>query len=211
MMSKTLPPQQTQRLPSTQHIVLIERLRNVLIMMSAIALSATIWLNLPDLPATTRIVFITFALAILGWTATRINDTYIGLVAALVCLFVGRESPEQFFVSLGDSTIWLLMASFIVAAAVNSSGLAVRMAHLLAARAEYQCSLLCADIGADPDIVRYSGNLGTRRAHAAGLQRHQRRYRQSAHHPGAGTPLPDDHFAVSRCNPDRRRRPPGYR
>jgi sodium-dependent dicarboxylate transporter 2/3/5 len=135
MMSKTLPPQQTQRLPSTQHIVLIERLRNVLIMMSAIALSAAIWLNLPDLPATTRIVFITFALAILGWTATRINDTYIGLVAALVCLFVGRESPEQFFDSLGDSTIWLLMASFIVAAAVNSSGLAVRMAHLLAARA----------------------------------------------------------------------------
>lgn len=104
-------------------------------MTSAVALSAAIWINLPDLPATTRIVFITFALAILGWTATRINDTYIGLVAALVCLFAGRESPEQFFDSLGDSTIWLLMASFIVAAAVNSSGLAVRIAQLLAARA----------------------------------------------------------------------------
>ncbi|MGQ9550106.1 MAG: SLC13 family permease [Roseiflexus sp.] len=135
MMSKTLSPQSTQRLSSQQHITVIKQLRNILIIASAVVLATAIWINLPNLPATTRIVFITFTLAILGWTTTRINDTYIGLVAAIVCLFANQESPEHFFGSLGDSTIWLLMASFIVAAAVNSSGPAVRIAHLLAAHA----------------------------------------------------------------------------
>lgn len=135
MMTKTLSPHSTRRLEAKPGVAATGLLRNMIIGAIACALSAGIWTGLADLPGATRIVFITFALAILGWTATRINDTYIGLVAALVCLFATQETPEQFFDSLGDSTIWLLLASFIVAAAVNTSGLAVRLAHTLAGRA----------------------------------------------------------------------------
>lgn len=135
MITKTLSPHSTRRLEANPGIVATGLLRNVIVGAIACAIVAGIWTGLADLPGATRIVLITFALAILGWTATRINDTYIGLVAALVCLFATRETPEQFFDSLGDSTIWLLLASFIVAAAVNTSGLAVRLAHTLAGRA----------------------------------------------------------------------------
>lgn len=135
MMTKTLSPHSTRRLEAKPGIVATDLLRSVIVGAISCAIVAGIWTGLADLPGATRIVLITFALAILGWTATRINDTYIGLVAALVCLFATRETPERFFDSLGDSTIWLLLASFIVAAAVNTSGLAVRLAHTLAGRA----------------------------------------------------------------------------
>lgn len=95
MMNKTLSPHSTRRLEAKPGIVTTGLLRNVIVGAIACAIVAGIWTGLADLPGATRIVLITFALAILGWTATRINDTYIGLVAALVCLFATRETPEQ--------------------------------------------------------------------------------------------------------------------
>jgi solute carrier family 13 (sodium-dependent dicarboxylate transporter), member 2/3/5 len=101
-------------------------------MIMACAIAGGVWLSLPELAWEGRIVLVTFTLAIFGWVATKINDTYIALVAALVYTLVGMDTPEQLFASLGDSTIWLLVASFIVAAAVNASGLSQRLALRLA-------------------------------------------------------------------------------
>lgn len=95
MMTKTLSPHSTRRLEAKPGVAATGLLRNMIIGAIACALSAGIWTGLADLPGATRIVFITFALAILGWTATRINDTYIGLVAALVCLFATQETPNN--------------------------------------------------------------------------------------------------------------------
>lgn len=94
-----------------------------------------IWFGIPQLSAHARIAFITFGLAILGWVLTDINDTYIALLASLVFTVLGIDSPNEFFEALGDSTIWLLLASFVVAAGVVSSGLSHRLTALIAARA----------------------------------------------------------------------------
>ena len=94
-----------------------------------------IWFGLSDLSRDIRISFIIFALSIIGWCFTSINDTYIALIAAVALTVLGVEESEQFFASLGDSTIWLLLASFIIAAGVTASGLSNRLTLLIANRA----------------------------------------------------------------------------
>jgi len=58
--------------------------RDLFVAMLAVAVSAVIWLGLPELSTHARIAFITFALAVIGWVGTDIDDTYIALAAALV-------------------------------------------------------------------------------------------------------------------------------
>jgi solute carrier family 13 (sodium-dependent dicarboxylate transporter), member 2/3/5 len=93
----------------------------------ALAVPCAIWFGLPDLGMHARIAFITFALAVIGWVFTKINDTYIALAAALVFTLSGIDEPDEFFEALGDSTVWLLLASFVIAAAVTASGLSHRL------------------------------------------------------------------------------------
>ncbi|MBN8592990.1 MAG: anion permease [Anaerolineae bacterium] len=83
---------------------------------------------IPDLGIHAKVAFITFGLAIVGWTLTAINDTYIALAAAIVFSATGIDEPSEFFETLGDPLIWLMFASFIIAAAVKVSGLSERMA-----------------------------------------------------------------------------------
>jgi solute carrier family 13 (sodium-dependent dicarboxylate transporter), member 2/3/5 len=109
--------------------------RPTLIGLLALAVALGIWFGLGQLDVYPRIAFITFALAVIGWVFTRINDTYIALAAALVFTLSGIDQPDEFFEALGDSTIWLLLASFIVAAGVKASGLSQRLTVSVAARA----------------------------------------------------------------------------
>ena len=94
-----------------------------------------IWFGLSDLSRDIRISFIVFALSVIGWCLTSINDTYIALFAAVALTVLGLEESDQFFAALGDSTIWLLLASFIIAAGVTASGLSHRLTLLIANRA----------------------------------------------------------------------------
>ena len=96
---------------------------------------ASIWFGLSDLSRDIRISFIIFALSVIGWCFTSINDTYIALIAAVALTVLGVEESDQFFAALGDSTIWLLLASFIIAAGVTASGLSNRLTLLIANRA----------------------------------------------------------------------------
>jgi anion transporter len=91
--------------------------------------------GIPDLGIHARVAFITFALAIIGWTLTSINDTYIALAAAIVFAAVGIDEPNAFFETLGDPLIWMLFASFIIAGAVKASGLSARLAVFVTTRA----------------------------------------------------------------------------
>ncbi|WP_341973780.1 SLC13 family permease [Microbacterium sp. LWO13-1.2] len=73
-----------------------------------------------------------FLLAVWAWTATRLDDTLVSLLAALALIATGVLPVDTFFASLGDPTIWLLIGAFVIAAGVTSSGLAMRgAAHLL--------------------------------------------------------------------------------
>ncbi|NJK45239.1 MAG: SLC13 family permease, partial [Pleurocapsa sp. SU_196_0] len=100
-----------------------------------------------ELPHDARAALLIFGLAVIGWVFTKINDTYIALGAAIALTLSGVQSSEALFSSLGDSMIWLLLAAFIVAAAVKASGLANRIAALVAARTRTVTGLFYAMTG----------------------------------------------------------------
>ncbi|MCL4301182.1 MAG: anion permease [Anaerolineae bacterium] len=65
-------------------------------------------------------------LAIIGWTLTPLNDTFVALAAAIILMLSDAFEAENFFASLGNSTIWLMIGAAIVGTAVNQSGLPAR-------------------------------------------------------------------------------------
>ncbi|GGZ09742.1 SLC13 family permease [Streptomyces poonensis] len=87
--------------------------------------------NLPGLGADARLTLAVFALATCAWIATPIDDTYIALGAGLALTVTGVISSDTLFGTLGDSTVWLLICAFVLAAAVTRTGLAGRVAVFL--------------------------------------------------------------------------------
>ncbi len=69
-----------------------------------------------------------FLLAVWAWSATRLDDTLVAFLAAIALIAAGVLPVEEFFASLGDETIWLLIGAFVMAAAVSVSGLPLRAA-----------------------------------------------------------------------------------
>ncbi|MBO0980461.1 anion permease [Microbacterium sp. SD291] len=67
-----------------------------------------------------------FLLSVWAWTSTRLDDTLVAFLAVLALIMTGVLPAAEFFATLGDETIWLLIGAFVIAAAVSSSGLALR-------------------------------------------------------------------------------------
>lgn len=87
--------------------------------------------NFPGLGGDARLTLAVFALATCAWIGTPIDDTYIALGAGLALTVTGVISSETLFGTLGDSTVWLLICAFVLAAAVTRTGLAGRAAAFL--------------------------------------------------------------------------------
>ncbi|MCT2593310.1 anion permease [Streptomyces sp. N2-109] len=87
--------------------------------------------NFPGLGADARITLAIFTLATCAWIATPIDDTYVALSAGLALAATGVISSDTLFGTLGDSTVWLLICAFVLAAAVARTGLAGRAAVFL--------------------------------------------------------------------------------
>jgi solute carrier family 13 (sodium-dependent dicarboxylate transporter), member 2/3/5 len=91
---------------------------------------------LPDALGTAgKIALGTFALTVVGWTLTKLNDTFVALFAAAGLVLSATITTENFFASLGNSVVWLMIGAFIVAAALNKSGASARLTALAARRA----------------------------------------------------------------------------
>lgn len=88
-----------------------------------------------DLSPAGRVALGVFALTVIGWTLTKLNDTYIALFAALGLVLTSTLQTEDFFASLGNSVVWLMIGAFIVARGLNQSGLSARLTQLAARRA----------------------------------------------------------------------------
>ena len=73
-----------------------------------------------------RVTLVVFTAAVWAWVFTAVDDTYVALGAAVVLVLTGVLSTEGLFATLGDDTVWLLLAAFVIAAGVTSSGLATR-------------------------------------------------------------------------------------
>ena len=69
-----------------------------------------------------------FAVAIWLWIFSPVSDTYVALGACLVLVLMGVLPETQLFSSLGEDTIWLLLAAFVIAAGITATGLATRAA-----------------------------------------------------------------------------------
>ncbi|GGZ49836.1 SLC13 family permease [Streptomyces bluensis] len=87
--------------------------------------------NFSGLGGDARFTLAVFALATCAWIATPIDDTYIALGAGLALTVTGVISSDTLFGTLGDSTVWLLICAFVLAAAVSRTGLAGRAAVFL--------------------------------------------------------------------------------
>ncbi|GGX39774.1 SLC13 family permease [Streptomyces chartreusis] len=87
--------------------------------------------NFAGLGADARLTLAVFALATSAWIATPVDDTYIALGAGLALTVTGVISSDTLFGTLGDSTVWLLICAFVLAAAVTRTGLAGRAAAFL--------------------------------------------------------------------------------
>ncbi|SQG63478.1 anion transporter [Corynebacterium renale] len=102
--------------------------------LGAVAVAA-VWLApYPEgVAADARTTLGVFAVAVWLWVFSKISDTFVALLAASALVLIGVIDVEALFTPLGDDTVWLLIGAFIIAAAVTSSGLAVRVAVYLSA------------------------------------------------------------------------------
>jgi solute carrier family 13 (sodium-dependent dicarboxylate transporter), member 2/3/5 len=125
----------------------VPALRSFIAPIAAMTLIGFVWFG-TDLSGDARVALVTFGLAVIGWVFTKINDTYIALGAALTLTLTGVQDSDAVFASLGDSMIWLLIAAFIVAAAVKASGLANRLAAIVASRTRHVTGLFYTLTGA---------------------------------------------------------------
>lgn len=69
-----------------------------------------------------------FLVAVWAWIFVPIDDTYVALGAALALVLLGPVDTDTFTSTLGDTVIWLLVGSFVIAAAITASGLSARVA-----------------------------------------------------------------------------------
>jgi len=101
----------------------------------SIVLVVAIEIGLPDLDTPARRSLTIFAVAIVGWTMTPLDDTFVALAAAVAMALFVVGSPDDLFRALGDNLIWLLVAAFIFGAAFRASGLADVLVRKVALRA----------------------------------------------------------------------------
>ncbi|MEG2423902.1 SLC13 family permease, partial [Glutamicibacter sp.] len=87
------------------------------------------------LPSQGALTLAVFALAIWLWVFSPVGDTFIALGAAVVLVLMGVLPEADLFSSLGEDTIWLLLAAFVIAAGITATGLATRAAAWIAAGA----------------------------------------------------------------------------
>jgi solute carrier family 13 (sodium-dependent dicarboxylate transporter), member 2/3/5 len=94
----------------------------------AVALAALTWSASQSLPFQGRAALVIFALAILGWTLTSIDDTAIALAACLALMATGSIGQAQLLAALGHELLWLMLAALLIAGVLRHTTLAERLA-----------------------------------------------------------------------------------
>jgi solute carrier family 13 (sodium-dependent dicarboxylate transporter), member 2/3/5 len=89
----------------------------------SVLVPAAIWLLPQDLTRDGRIALIVVALAVIGWSMTRIGDTAIAIASAVALAATGVIGAGELLGTLGHELIWLLVAAFVISAALRASGL----------------------------------------------------------------------------------------
>ena len=106
----------------------------VAVSLAIVVVAAAYWAP-GDLSVYGRIALTAFGLSVIGWTLTRLNDTFVALLAASGLVLTGTIAADEFFASIGNSVVWLMIGAFIVARALNQSGLSARFTYAMTSRA----------------------------------------------------------------------------
>ena len=93
----------------------------------AACLSAAIWLLLPG-GASAKLSLSVFVATVIAWIMTPLDRTAVALVAALCLVIGGADTAQNFYSSLGNPLIWLLVGAFVIARALTEVRLAERLA-----------------------------------------------------------------------------------
>jgi anion transporter len=93
--------------------------------LSAIILSSAFG----DLPVRAAVTLAVFLAAVFMWIATPVEDSYVALAAALVLVLTGGLTRKAFTEALGSDLVWLVIGAFVIAAAVNATGLMTKFAE----------------------------------------------------------------------------------
>lgn len=67
-----------------------------------------------------------FIAAVWCWIFSGLDDTYVALAAGVALVLLGPLPAGELFGALGHESVWLLVAAFVIATAVSSTGLAAR-------------------------------------------------------------------------------------
>lgn len=102
----------------------------------ALTIAAAAAVVLPaSLSASARIALLAMLLAIVLWSTTSLPVTHVGLGAVMLLIVTGVSPEERLFDALSADVVWLMIGAFILGGAVEKTGLGVRLAELVIARA----------------------------------------------------------------------------
>ncbi|MCB1796122.1 MAG: anion permease, partial [Candidatus Competibacteraceae bacterium] len=102
---------------------------------TAMLFAAGVWYGIPQLDAPARSALIVFGITLGAWVFSRLEETVVALAALLVLALSGVIESTAMLDSLGHSLIGLMLASFIIAAAANATGLSQWLAATVVRRA----------------------------------------------------------------------------
>ncbi len=104
-------------------------------LLAATVFAAGVWYGIPQLDPAARGALIIFGITVGTWVLSRFEETLVALAALLALALTGVVEPTAMFDSLGHGLIGLMLASFIIAAAANATGLSQRLVTAVARRA----------------------------------------------------------------------------
>ncbi len=110
---------------------------------SALIAGAVIRWGVADLATEGKVALAVFVLCVIAWSILRLEETPVAIAGGLALIVFGATTPEAFYAGMGDNLVWLLIASFILAAVLKQSGVAQRwvMLALCAGKPQVQLSL----------------------------------------------------------------------
>ncbi len=107
-------------------ITLCVRLLLAITAMAAVC-AGLLW-GLPELNPVARLALGIFGAAVVAWTVLDLDETPVAMAAALAMIAVGAVSVDSLLAGPGHRFLWLLVGAFVLAAALQISGLGGRCA-----------------------------------------------------------------------------------
>lgn len=133
---------------------ILPSVKGILVLIAGAALLYGLLFAVPNgLSHDARLILAVLGLMIALWTVTKIGDGLVAIAGAMVLVLAGVIKVDMVYDTLGNELVWLLIASFGIAAAMRQSGLTERLMGVilnrqLSLRALFHVLALCITVTA---------------------------------------------------------------